>query len=139
MKRFFILFFLVSVILLLTGCQAAREDQANLPLTEAARQAAQHPEALIPYSADDLYDLTGIALDDYDEAVFLKDQDTLSGREIIMVHAKDAQSIPGITKALEQYLSQRRNETRNYLPEAYRLLSDAVVDVSGLTVSLVVQ
>ena len=139
MKKIFILLFLLPVMALLAGCQAARESQPGITLGEAARQAVQNPNALISYSADDLYDLTGIAPEDYEEAVFLKDQDTLSGREIIMVRAKDAQSIASITKALEQYLSQRRNETRDYLPEAYRLLCDARIQQSGLTVSLVVK
>ena len=137
-KKAFVLLWL-SAFLLLAGCQNAQVNQPDIPLTEAARQAMADPDAYIPYTADDLYDMIGISPDDYTEAVFFKDKDTLSGREIILVRGKDAQSIPGITKALEQYLSQRKEETRNYLPNAYRLLCDAAVQASGLTVSLIIQ
>ena len=133
-KKAFVLLWL-SAFLLLAGCQNAQVNQPDIPLTEAARQAMADPDAYISYTADDLYDMIGIST----EAVFFKDKDTLSGREIILVRGKDAQSISGITKALEQYLSQRKEETRNYLPNAYRLLCDAAVQASGLTVSLIIQ
>lgn len=136
MKKPILFLFLLLAPLLLTACQSIQPD---MPLWEAARQALNKPDAFIPYTAEDLYDLTGISPDDYAEAVFLRDADTLSGRELIMVQAKDANGVRSIQKALEQYLSQRKEETRNYLPEAYRLYSDAKARVSGLTVSLIVQ
>lgn len=139
MKKKCLFLLLLSAFLLLAGCQKTQFDQPDIPLAEAARQAMADPDAYIPYTADDLYDMIGISPDDYMEAVFFKDKDTLSGREIILVRGKGTQSIPGITKALERYLSQRKEETRNYLPDAYRLLSDAAVHVSGLTVSLIIR
>ena len=137
-KKAFVLLWL-SAFLLLAGCQNAQVNQPDIPLTEAARQAMADPDAYIPYTADDLYDMIGISPDDYTEAVFFKDKDTLSGREIIMVRAKDAAASRSINEALERYLSQRKEETRNYLPNAYRLLCDAAVQASGLTVSLIIQ
>jgi len=139
MKKKFVFLFLLLLTITLAGCQASQGNQADIPLEEAARQAMANPDAYIPYTADDLYDMIGISPDDYTEAVFFKDRDTLSGREIIMVRAKDAAASRSINEALERYLSQRKEETRNYLPNAYRLLCDAAVQASGLTVSLIIQ
>lgn len=140
MKKTLLSFFLMLAMLLLSGCQTALpQSQSNIPLQEAAQQALKEPDVYVSYTTEDLYDLTGISPDDYTEAVFLKDSDTLSGRELIMVRAKDEKTFGMIKEVLEQYLSQRKEETRNYLPHAYRLLNDARVEGTGLTVSLIVQ
>ena len=139
MKNKLVFLFLLLSLLVLAGCQAPPETQADIPLQEVMRQALKDPDAFIPYTAEDLYDLTGISPEDYSEALFLRDRDTLSGREAILIRAKDAQAVQRIKEALEHYLSQRKEETRNYLPNAYRLLCDAAVQYDGLTVSLLVQ
>ena len=136
MKKKLTLLFLALALPFLAGCQA---NQPVIPLEEAARQAIKQPDDYIPYPAEDLEDLIGISPEDYTEAVYLRGRDTLSGREAIMIRAKDSQAFSGIKEALERYLSQRKEETRNYLPEAYRLLCDARVEGSCLTVSLIVQ
>ena len=38
---------------------------------------------------------------------------------------------------MEKYLERRRNENRNYAPEAYQALSDARVERKGLTLVMV--
>ena len=139
MKNKLLLFFLLLSLLTLAGCQEAPDTRTDMPLQEAVRQSLKDPDAFIPYTADDLYDLTGISPEDYTEALFLRDRDTLSGREAILIRAKDGSTVLSIKEALEQYLSQRREETRNYLPSAYRLLCDAAVQSANLTVSLIVQ
>ena len=139
MKKSLTILFLASALILLAGCQTAPEAQTGLSLKDVARQALKDPDAFIPYTAEDLYDLTGICPDNYTEAVFLRDQDTLSGREAIMIRAKNADAARAAKEALERYLSQRKEETRDYLPNAYHLLSDAKVESSGLTVSLIIQ
>ncbi len=62
---------------------------------------------LVAYTADDLTDLMGIMPEDYTEALFLVGSDSLSGREIIAVRARDAATLKKITDALNNYLSQR--------------------------------
>ena len=138
MKSKLFLYLLFS-LLVLAGCQPTPETRTDIPLQEAVRQSLKDTDTFIPYTADDLYDLTGISPEDYTEALFLRDRDTLSGREAILIRAKDGSTVLSIKEALEQYLSQRREETRNYLPSAYRLLCDAAVQSANLTVSLIVQ
>ena len=139
MKKCFVLLLLLPGLIMMAGCQEAPEPQMNIPLMEAARQALGEAEAFVSYPAEDLYELTGISPDDYTEAVFLRDRDTLSGREAIMIRTKDANSFQNVKEALERYLSQRLKETRDYLPNVYQLLCDAKVQGSGLTVSLIIQ
>ncbi len=137
MKKGLFSVLLLLSLLLLIGCQAAPEQQ--LSLEEMARQYFSGPDAFIAYTAEDLEDLTGIAPDDYTEAVFLRDSDTLSGREIILVRTKDAEAFRGAKQALERYLSQRKEETRDYLPEAFQRLNQATVEGTGMLVRLVVE
>ena len=75
--------------------------------------------------------------EEYQEAVYLQSAD-MSGREIVAFRAKDAEAAKRIAQRLETYLEQRRKEARDYLPDAYRLLTDARVESKRLTVALFV-
>lgn len=136
MKKRLLCFLLLLSLVLLPGCQPA---QQIISLEESARRSLADAESFTAYTAEDLYDLTGIAADDYTDAVFLRDSDTLSGREIILLRAKNAVTLRSAKEALEQYLSQRKEETRDYLPEAYHRLSQAKVEEKGLELRLVIE
>ena len=135
-------FWLIGLMLLavtFAGCQGKEaEKAAALPLREAVEKALKDKDDLVAYTADDLTDLMGILPEDYTEALFLVGSDSLSGREIIAVRAKDASSLNKVTEALRNYLSQRMEETRNYLPDAYKLQSQAKVESKNLTAALIV-
>ena len=137
MKKRLLCFLLLLSLVLLPGCRLAR--QQIISLEESARRSLADAESFTAYTAEDLYDLTGIAADDYTDAVFLRDSDTLSGREIILLRAKNAATLRSAKEALEQYLSQRKEETRDYLPEAYHRLSQAKVEENGLELRLVIE
>lgn len=126
---------LTLLALLLTGCQSAPK-KPDLPLNEAITKAIPDMEQLVSYNQQDLSDLLGIDEKDFTEAVFLADCDSLSGREVIAVRAKDAGSLKTIAAALGNYLSQRKLETRDYLPEAYQLQNEAKVETKNLTAAL---
>lgn len=139
MKRALFLIALTLLAMLFAGCQEkSAEKPAALPLREAVEKALTDKEDLVAYTADDLTDLMGILPEDYTEALFLVGSDSLSGREIVAVRAKDASSLKKITEALNTYLSQRQEETRNYLPDAYKLQSQAKVENKNLTAVLIV-
>lgn len=132
---------LLLIGLILSGCQNSAENApkaAALPLREAVEKALTDKEGLVAYTADDLTDLMGILPEDCTEAVFLVGSDSLSGREIIAARAKDASSLKKITEALNNYLAQRQQETRNYLPDAYKLQTQAKVETKNLTAVLIV-
>lgn len=88
--------------------------------------------------ADDLSDLLGIEPEDYTDFVYLSDYNALTGREVILLLAADGDAADRVEEMLGMYLEGRLKETRNYLPEAYKLLSAAEVVRSGLVLVLVV-
>ncbi|MBR6185338.1 MAG: DUF4358 domain-containing protein [Clostridia bacterium] len=134
-KRWIALLMLLS--LLLSGCRTGGgQEKALLPLEDAVGKAVSDREDLIAYTGEDLSDLTGILPQDYTEAVFLVGSDTLSGREVIAVRAKDENALKAAAEALKAYLSGRMQETRNYLPDAYKLQSEARVETKNLTAAL---
>lgn len=142
MKTKHVLWFIGLLLIALTfaGCQQEKsaEKKASLPLREAVEKALTDKENLVAYTADDLTDMMGILPEDYSEALFLMGSDSLSGREIIAVRAKDSASLKKITEALNNYLIQRQQETRNYLPDAYKLQTQAKVESMNLTAVLIV-
>ena len=139
MKRAFLLIGITLLSLLLAGCQEkSPEKTAPLPLREAVEKALTDKDSLVAYTADDLTDLMGILPEDYTEALFLVGSDSLSGREIVAVRAKDASTLKKTVDALQNYLSQRMEETRNYLPDAYKLQTQAKVESKNLTAVLIV-
>ena len=142
MKRKITVLFMIALLLFaitLTGCQSGDTAKpASLPLKEAVEKALTDKDGLVAYTADDLTDLMGIMPEDYTEALFLVGSDSLSGREIVAVRAKNASSLKKVTEALGNYLSQRQEETRNYLPDAYKLQTQAKVESKNLTAVLIV-
>ena len=133
------LLLLAALTLALTACQAKQVEPASsvhAPLKEAVEKSVGSKETLVAYTADDLNDLMGIAPEDYQEAVFFMDSDSLSGREIIAVRAKDEAGLQQAAEKLNRYLNQRKEETRNYLPDAYQLQCAAKVEQKGLTAAL---
>ena len=132
---------LLLIAVTLAGCQSSTEnapEAAALPIKEAIESALTDKENLVAYTADDLADLMGILPEDYTEALFLMGSDSLSGREIVAARAKDSESLKKITDALTNYLAQRQQETRNYLPDAYKLQTQAKVETKNLTAVLIV-
>ena len=91
---------------------------------------------LVSFDEEDLTDILGIEPEEYTEFVYLQ-ENGLSGREILALRAVDADAAGRIAQRLENYLEQRRKETRNYAPEAYQLLAAAKVETKNLTVALV--
>ena len=142
MKKEFVIVALLTAMLLLTGCgnhaqTGASTGKAALSLRDAVNEAASDAAGLVALTKEDLSDIMGIEPEDYLEAVYLQSAD-LSGREIVAFRAKDAEGAKRIAQQLETYLEQRRKETRDYLPDAYKLLTDARVESKRLTIALFV-
>ena len=140
-KKLTVMAILAILALLLTGCggkEAPEAKKKTLPLQQALEKALPDYQDLVAYTADDLYDLMGIAPESYTEAQHLSGSDSLTGREVIAVRAKDDAALKDTVELLKTYLSQRMEETRNYLPEAYQLQSQAKVETKSLTAVLMV-
>ena len=119
------------------GTEAPAEKVPG-PQTLLARveAAASDAKDLAYFTGDDLLDLLGIEPEEYTDLAFMQDTG-MSGREIIALYASGEESAAHISQALNDYLDRRREETRNYAPEAYQVLSKAQVERKGLLFVLI--
>ena len=118
--------------------QPKKAPAQALPLTELAAKAIPDAKELLAYTADDLLDLLGIKPDSYSDFVFLTSADGLAKREVIAVRAADKAKLEEIEQKLNAYLTQRKDETQNYLPDVYQLLTKTKVQTAGNTAVLVI-
>jgi len=138
MKKMKCLLALCALALLLAGCQGGKETaKERLPLADAAGAVLKDRDSLVNIPEEDLYDLIGIEPEDYTEVLYLASENGLSAREAIVLRARDADAAKRIADALNAYLGHRMDETRNYLPEEYKILSQAKVEEKNNTVALI--
>ena len=100
-------------------------EKAAETLLDRALRVAEDSDNLIRMDEDELYDVVGIAPEDYSDYAYLADYDALSGRELVLVRAVDEEAAERIFSQLSLYLEHRLKATRNYLPDVFRSLSEA--------------
>ena len=139
MKKLLAALLAMMMLLSLTACGGTVEPKAastaDTPLKELVTGVIGSTDGLVSMPKTDLEDVIGIDPADFREAVYLQD-DGMGGREVLVLRANDKDAAARIAAQLEGYLEQRRKETRNYLPEAYKLLENAKVETKNLTVAL---
>lgn len=123
----------ILTALLFVAATASAEEET---LLEKTVRIAEDGENLGPINEDDMLDIIGIGPDEYTDYAYLADYNALSAREVIVVRAKDEDAAKTIAEKLENYREQRMRETRNYQPEAYRVLNEAEVLQKDLLVVL---
>ena len=140
MKRIMLLL-LAAMLLVLGACSApekgAPASDAPASLAEKVNMIAEDAGNLAALTAEDLEDVLGAVPADYTEFVFLQSEG-MDGRELLAVRAADRDAAGRVAGMAEAYLERRLKETRNYAPEAYKLLSEAKVRTKNLTVVLAV-
>ena len=140
MKRIMLLL-LAAMLLVLGACSApekgAPASDAPASLAEKVNMIAEDSGNLAALTAEDLEDVLGAVPADYTEFVFLQSEG-MDGRELLAVRAADRDAAGRVAGMAEAYLERRLKETRNYAPEAYKLLSEAKVRTKNLTVVLAV-
>lgn len=139
MKRLALMMMAAVVLLSLTACGGETAPKAASTADQPLRElvdSVMNAEGLVSMPKSDLEDVIGIDPADFREAVYLQD-DGMGGREVLVLRAADKDAAARIAELLEDYLEQRRKETRNYLPEAYKLLEAARVETKNLTVALI--
>ncbi len=140
MKRIMLLL-LAAMLLVLGACSApekgAPASDAPASLAEKVNMIAEDAGNLATLTAEDLEDVLGAVPADYTEFVFLQSEG-MDGRELLAVRAADRDAAGRVAGMAEAYLERRLKETRNYAPEAYKLLSEAKVRTKNLTVVLAV-
>ena len=105
-------------------------------LSDRIDQIFPNRDSLITMWPEDLSDLMGIGEEEYTDFVYLASENSATGREIIIIMATDETTAESIEDKLIRYRETRLKETRNYLPEAYKLIEASVVTREGLTVIL---
>ena len=140
MKRIMLLL-LAAMLLVLGSCSAPEKgalvSDAPASLAEKVNMIAEDAGNLAALTAEDLEDVLGAVPADYTEFVFLQSEG-MDGRELLAVRAADRDAAGRVAGMAEAYLERRLKETRNYAPEAYKLLSEAKVRTKNLTVVLAV-
>ena len=141
-KKTLTAFICLCLCLVLTACGAKEPSGSGAPeakksLGEKAEAAVEDLKSLTEMPFEDLEDMTGIEAAMAAECLYLQG-DPLSGREIVAVRAADSAAADQIAALLEAYLEARRKESRNYLPDAYRLQEAASVERRGTAVVLCV-
>lgn len=130
-----------AAFLIIAGLSACSAGPAELPepgqLFETIRQTVQLPE-MVDVAADMLESNTGIAVGEYDSAVYFIPMDSILPEEIILIRAVDNGAARDIQEKLESYLDYRVESARVYLTEYMPVLQAGVVKRDGLTVSLIV-
>lgn len=126
------------MMMVLALCIVIASACAEEALLDRVKRIAEDGEDLIEMDEDDLYDIIGIEPDEYTDFAYLTDHDALSGREVIVLLASDEEAAQSVAEKLENYREQRMRVTRNYLPEAYRVLSEAEVLQEDLLVVLTI-
>ena len=147
MKKMLAVILLLVLALMLTACGNKTEEKKEETPSQASAAAAQtlqeRADALLsdaadlaPFTAEELQDMTGIAPEDCADFVFLQGNG-MDGREILVIRAKDDAAADRVAKQLDEYLERRKEEHRDYAPDAYKLLSEASVARKGLLLAVV--
>lgn len=139
MKRFALLMMALALLFTLCACGQLQPKAASTldkPLKEVVDAACAEMTGLVTMPKTDLEDLIGIDPADHIEAVYRQDEN-MGGQEIVVLRSSGKDAAQRIAKQLESYLEQRQKETRNYLPEAYKLLENAKVEIKNNTVALI--
>lgn len=135
-KRYILAGIMVLILaLLMTGC-GEKETAAPMDLKSALKST----EGLIelPGAAAFFCEDYGLNESDYTEISFFESEDGLGARCAILITGKDKAAADKAENALNNYLSRRMKETQNYLPEEYKLLSQAKVSRKNMTAVLIV-
>lgn len=141
MKKIVILLMAALMLFVLTGCGNKTEEPAastlETPLAELVTKVVPGTDKMANLPLIDLEDIIGIEASEYTEAVYMQST-ALEGGEAVVLRAVDAEAAEGIAAMLENYRVRRCEETRNYVPELYQLLSETSVQRKNNTVALIV-
>lgn len=127
----------ILLLLLLSGC-AGKEADVSLDAILSEIEAAVPMADGFRMTEDDLLDLYGIRAEDIAEQASLASMNGIFPDEVIMIRAKDEESLGRIKEKLEQRLNEVLNQSRSYDPESYAAAQKCAVDIRGLYITLFV-
>ena len=130
----------VTAVLIVTQSGNKAQPKETLPLMDAAKKVFSDLDILTAYDGEELYDIVGVAPEDYTEFVYRTGENDIGlvARELILVRAKDSAALSRVKTALEQYRGRRENETRSYAPDIFAMLEKSAVSRKDLTATLII-
>ncbi len=128
---------LLLVLCLLTGCGSAAALPEPAQLAAELLAAAEGPE-MSAMPASYLLEVTGIAPEDYESAVYLLPAGDVAPDELILVRCRDKAAAEAVRRKLEARLDLKAKAAQSYLTEQLPVIRAGTVRTDGLTVSLLV-
>ncbi len=140
MKKIALVLLAVLMLFALASCGNKPEEKAastlETPLIDLVNSVVPGTADMANLPLMDLEDIIGIEASQFTEAVYLQST-ALEGGEAVVVRAVEGEA-ESVAAMLDNYLQRRKEETQNYVPEAYKLLSETSVQRKNNTVALIV-
>lgn len=109
------------------SCNKQTEKQVDLIQVMNDIENTCLTEGMMELTENDLMSYYGIVKDDVVKSVIKIDSSGIKADEIVMIEAKDLDTVKIIEEKLNQRLKQKANEARNYLPDEYAIIIDCQV------------
>ena len=140
MKKIALVLLAVLMLFALASCGNKPEEKAastlETPLIDLVNSVVPGTADMANLPLMDLEDIIGIEASQFTEAVYLQST-ALEGGEAVVVRAVEGEA-ESVAAMLDNYLQRRKEETQNYVPEAYKLLAETSVQRKNNTVALIV-
>ena len=131
---------LAGILLLCTACgsaPAAEKEVELAPLMDEILAVAPIDDILI-LSESDMLDFYGIKSDQMKQFAAALNMNGISAQEIVLIEGVDQSAAEEIVKKLENRLSSRLAESKDYLPDEYAIISECEVSQSGSYCRLII-
>ena len=125
------------LLTLLCACSQGKKTGDAAAVYSALEKTGVLP-SMIPMTADELYDLTGIAPEDYTDAACYEASDGLLADEVLLFTASDLDAAARIENALHRRLDSKAAEAEGYSPEQFAVIKKGFIAKSGLNLCLIV-
>lgn len=143
---------ILTSVMLLGGCAdsaPASKDSASAVQTQQTAPKAisdiydeitKSVTLYSPFCWDDEFisNYYGIDVAGLEEYVFSMSEDATSAETIIIMKAKDASSVSGLSDCLQMVVDEKKNEMEDYLPEQYEIVAKSSVQTKDNYVWLVI-
>ena len=136
MKKHFLSLLTIFLLLIAAACagnQGAKLDCSVSELYQNISQTVELP-AMSNLDQDTIYNLYGIAPEEYTSYLFYTSDAPEKGDQILFFEAVNEETAEKIAQVMKNDLEQQRNAANNYYPEKYALLEGVEPVVDGVYV-----
>lgn len=140
MKKSKIVLLLVLCLMFLAACSPTAKKSLSLDIQGLLDQMEEQSdwEGMMKIGNKHLSNLYAIEVDDLQSFSGLMKTDGITADEIIVIEAKDQKDAEGLQKKLQARLKAKAAEAKDYLPEQYKVIEEAVILVKEKYLALIV-